>query len=524
MTAKSPNAIILGMPAAGKSTLLRWLALHAARACRQPATVRRANTLLATLVKRLDRSLFTFGYPVPEGLAIAQLPVLVRIGDYAKQLDAVEKKGDKLSFQTFLTTTYLAKEYTDIDTTRLAECLLTALQNGRCLLLLDGLDEVATDARRRQVADAIHDFINDYKPEHTRNKHYNRFIITSRNIGYEPGPFTYPSCIEYTLQELEDKQVENFLTKWCPAVERHMLRSEPGVTTDEQLSREAERRGAKERDKLLEALNHNPNIKLLAKNPLMLTILALIQRSGSTLPQKRIELYQIVTTTLLYDWNSPTGRAMLASKEDVTLAEHILSTLAYKMHSSDRMLTTADVASSTREAMDEVFKRPHGTTSVDEADKFIKLLRESSGLYGEGGQGIFTFMHRTFQEYYAALYLLRKPHEELREFVRAHYARAIWREPLRLAIAVKSQKDVQENKKESTDLIQDIASNHTDEDAILHTNLIVATSCLVDCNTLSIDPDIQRALAQRLFALYGDSVGAGRYTQLQQQIEDVTLL
>src|SRR5207248_400890 len=66
---------------------------------------------------------------------------------------------------------------------------------------------------------------------------------------------------------------------------------------------------------------------------------------------------------------------------------------------------------------------------------FIDTLRSSSGLFVETGQGLFGFMHRTFQEYYVARYLIRLPFTELQAFVRAHHHQSIWREPLLLLIA-----------------------------------------------------------------------------------------
>lgn len=50
------------------------------------------------------------------------------------------------------------------------------LEEGRCILLLDGLDEVTTDQQRREVADQINHFVSRY--------HLNRFVVTARPTGY----------------------------------------------------------------------------------------------------------------------------------------------------------------------------------------------------------------------------------------------------------------------------------------------------------------------------------------------------
>ena len=54
---------------------------------------------------------------------------------------------------------------------------------------------------------------------------YNRCIITSRIVGYEKGDFTETHYAHYTLLELEGEQVADFLTAWCPAVERFQAKA-----------------------------------------------------------------------------------------------------------------------------------------------------------------------------------------------------------------------------------------------------------------------------------------------------------
>ena len=110
------------------------------------------------------------------------------------------------------------------------------------------------------------------------------------------------------------------------------------------------------KERLLRALQHNPRIKRLAANPLMLTILALVQRSNKQLPQRRIELYDIVTRTLLDTWNKESGR-MLFTGDDISLAERLLCELADRLHSSDPLLSRAEVAEITRKIIAEKQER-----------------------------------------------------------------------------------------------------------------------------------------------------------------------
>ena len=353
LKAERPVAVILGTPGSGKSTTMRWLALKMARAS-------------------LSRS-----YDLPEGLASRQIPILIRISDYAKGLDAENMPP----FRQFFTE-HIARAYPAL--TNLSNTLLDELKKGRCLLLFDGLDEVANDSLRRRVAEHISAFISDYDAESATTQHLNRFIVTSRIVGYEAG--TFNRYAHYTLRDLEDEQIKQFLTNWCPAVERYQAMAIQGMKPlTAQQEAQANKAGDEQRGRLLEALQNNPGIKRLAVNPLMLTILALIQRSGRTLPQRRIELYQVTTRTLLDNWNKEKGKRVF-SVEEIPLAEQLLGDLAYRLQSSDPVLTGQDVNKIASHAMDTFYQRQSDETKDAAVQEFIETLRSSSGLFVERGR------------------------------------------------------------------------------------------------------------------------------------------
>lgn len=352
LKAEHSVAVLLGTPGSGKSTTMRWLALQMARSS-------------------LSRS-----YRLPEGFVSRQIPILIRINDYAEHPDA-----ENMPFRQFFIE-YIAKVYPESN--NLSNTLLDELKKGHCLLLFDGLDEVASDSLRRRVSENIYAFISDYDAETATAQHFNRFIVTSRIVGYEAG--TFNKYAHYALLDLEDKEIENFLTNWCQAVEHYQTmagqRMKP-LTAQQEL--QANKAGIEQRDRLLDALKNNPGIKRLAVNPLMLTILALIQRSGRTLPQRRIELYQVVTRTLLDNWNKEKGNRVF-SVEEIPLAEQLLGDLAYRLHSSDPVLTEQDVKKIASEAIDTFYQRQRGETKDVAVQKFIETLRSSSGLFVESGK------------------------------------------------------------------------------------------------------------------------------------------
>ncbi|MBA2287129.1 MAG: hypothetical protein H0W02_16775, partial [Ktedonobacteraceae bacterium] len=162
-----PGAIILGAPASGKSTSMYWFALHMARACLQPGYRRLLTRFLQLLarVRFLDK-FFTPGSALPEGMAPRQIPVLLHISDYAKRLDAQDLKFREFFHESFNRTW-----------PGLTDRLEEELARGRCLLLFDGLDEVASDNLRWRVMNEIAAFLSAHTPAAPSARRYNRFIV-----------------------------------------------------------------------------------------------------------------------------------------------------------------------------------------------------------------------------------------------------------------------------------------------------------------------------------------------------------
>ena len=70
--------------------------------------------------------------------------------------------------------------------------LLAAIEQGRCLLLFDGFDEVGSGDQREQIAEALRAFISYYSvlsAAKSSNQSYNRIVITSHIVGYGPDDF-----------------------------------------------------------------------------------------------------------------------------------------------------------------------------------------------------------------------------------------------------------------------------------------------------------------------------------------------
>jgi predicted NACHT family NTPase len=136
----------------------------------------------------------------------------------------------------------------------------SALNQGKLLILLDGLDEV-TSANVNFVIDAIQDFVDRY------NK--NRYIASCRTALYR---YNFKRFSDVILSEFDDEQIQQFINNW--------FRSEE----DKQVGTAARCWELLERPE-------NKSAKELAHTPLLLTFLCLKYNKSQTFAINRSTLY-----------------------------------------------------------------------------------------------------------------------------------------------------------------------------------------------------------------------------------------
>ena len=252
--------VILGAPGAGKTTLMNYWVVTAAAAQMEKAQPQEGASSSDSASEAGSRSL-------PDSVfATADcFPVLIRIRDLAREPD--------LSVLDFLTKFVKA----DLEVASVSAGFFQHwLETGEALILLDGLDEVADDAHRHKVVGKIETFLGAY-PRCPA-------IITSRPAGYRDDYFSRRQYPHYELLPFDDDKIETFINHW--------------YDSRVDLPSERERR----KDSLRSALENKPRIKQLARNPLLLTIIALIHRY-KTLPRQRHELYSSAVDTLISKWD-----------------------------------------------------------------------------------------------------------------------------------------------------------------------------------------------------------------------------
>ena len=247
---KYQRLVVIGGPGSGKTTLARWLALTFARNCQ-------AET---------DRLGANFTQP--------RLPILLELRRFAERFKKLSDEPTVPDMATEIAE-YISQHGYFVGTS--AEFIRDELARGRCLLLIDGLDEVPDLAARREVMEAINALLR--RPD--RHYRQNLCLLTSRPHGYREAQLGgYFQNAQ--VKPFEIKDVRLFIGHWY----------DTAYGSDAQ----------EEASNLLEAMEANARVTELATNPLLCTIIAIVYRNNRILPNRRVELYLKCCEALLDTW------------------------------------------------------------------------------------------------------------------------------------------------------------------------------------------------------------------------------
>lgn len=276
------------------------------------------------------------------------------------------------------------------------------LMQGRCLVMLDGLDEVP-EAQREVVSQWAN----------WQMQHYpSPFILTSRPHGYDGSLFD--GVQRFDILDFNDDQKRTFIDQWYRFItweltwKSHWQESQHSSDPHKRLAREqaeAESNAAAQEaaDDLKRQLFAERSLTDLAKNPLLITIIAATHEASEQLPTRRTHLYQEIFKLLLeYRPNRRDTRLTIANAEDNQL---ILQRLAIKLTELGKtQFSTQQGAEWIKERLASLYPDPTLTPH-----KFLREIQQVSGLLAGGESDLYEFAHKTFQEYLTAKELMANP-------------------------------------------------------------------------------------------------------------------
>jgi Leucine-rich repeat (LRR) protein len=365
--------LINGSAGAGKSTLMRWCAIHAAR-----QVLDNPSDQLQTFEKlqiSITSTLWNFQKDDSSlrnsGDWRKKIPFLIRLRDCPN--GKLPAANDLPSF--------LAKHLPSAPT----NWMTSVFDSGQALILFDGVDEIHRD-KRRQLEEEIGELIRTY-PNCT-------YVVTTRPGAVEDGWLSRLEFTEARVEPMSRRDREEFIDKWYRSAALELKqRPRPG----EDLTLTAAR--------LKTELVEQPELGLLATNPLLCAMIcALYRERQEKLPETPAELSEALCQMLLHRRERetpgladkhflPSWRALQYAQKKGLLAELACRMVREGSSSIERKEASSLVANT-------LVTIPG--RAREEADDMVQALVERSGMLRPAGDDRIDFLHNTLKEYLAA--------------------------------------------------------------------------------------------------------------------------
>ena len=277
----------------------------------------------------------------------------------------------------------------------LQSAVQSLLIEGKCLILLDGLDEVPDD-NLAKVQQKIISFIKDYSR--------NQFVITCRDADYDLAVFDSFTTVE--IASFTTEQINHFIHNWFQE------RKEPDLI-----------------DKFITELNANLALNDLSKKPLFLAMLCNQYEQHHEIPKNLHALYGDMVEALLRRWDATRQFKRSETYGDVLTRPrkiNLLSKIAYDGFLKQKLVWRR---SELEEQIRDFMEKLNIDISKIDSHSVLQEMEKNLGILIQQAQNSFVFSHSTIQEFFVARYILDNPdHKILNDAVEKHLHDFKWKQ------------------------------------------------------------------------------------------------
>jgi hypothetical protein len=331
-------------------------------------------------------------------------PILVILRDYG-----AKKKQLNCSIVQYIET----QANSDYQTPPPPKAFDYLLLTGRVVVIFDGLDELLDTRYRQEISSDIELFCNLYPSVPV--------LVTSREVGYDQAPLDPEKFEVFRLAPFDENQVKEYVTTWFKVNEEPEEKAEA-------------------------FLNESQFVSDLRSNPLMLALMCNLYRREGYIPRNRPEVYEKCAEMLFEKWDKNRDIPVEFRFEDNI--RPAIAYLAYWLYADEGLQGGVTERQLIAKLSDYLLE--HRFDDRDQAERaareFIQFCRGRAWVFtGIGttadGEELYQFTHRTFLEYFTALYLFRTQEtaKELAEFLLPKIAKKEWDVVAQLAFQIKSK-------------------------------------------------------------------------------------
>jgi predicted NACHT family NTPase len=291
----------------------------------------------------------------------------------------------------------------------------SVLDNGRALVLIDGVDEVPGD-KRKGIYDELKRIVETYKDSY--------FVVTTRPTAVKKDWLKPLGFREAEVTPMSADHIHRFVDKWHDAVARELGRQ--GKPAGE-LGRMAEQ--------LNEKIDDDPPLFRLATNPLLCAMIcALHRKTRQKLPQGQRAIVESLCQMLLHERERQGGLDWTKFPEEYRdLSYPQKRAIVQKL--AEHMMLEGESAVDTGRSQKQVELALESVPGRSPADAPVVLesLVERSGMLREPSPGKIDFLHNTFKEMLAGDYLAQD--DKVKMLAERALADVSWRRAALFAVA-----------------------------------------------------------------------------------------
>lgn len=256
------------------------------------------------------------------------------------------------------------------------------LSEGSCLVILDALDEIPTQSVRNKVRDRIEEFCDLY--------YLNRIIISTREAGYLKNRFDN-TFLHIRIDEFNDDQIKKYSKNW--------YNSYYSITAHF--------------DDFWEKFRIEVNrakCNGLIRNPIILILALVIFDIEKNLPNKRVEFYKKCIDTFLVVREDRKAVFELSEKaKNILGIDLIIPKVAY--YKFDHISANSKYRFTKEELIQAVLQAIETSDEIywrEAINQYTQYLIERTELIHEVDEDILDFAHKTFYEYFLAVYFAKE--------------------------------------------------------------------------------------------------------------------